>query len=105
MSGTGTRNGTGRHARVRTQDGWAVRDAVVTVTDTAGAQVLRAETDAEGGVRTDTALPAGPCTVIVTAPGHAPHPSTALVAASGRAEVGAVVPARQGGGEPPPAGV
>lgn len=95
----------GLNARVRTQDGWEVRDAVVTVTDAAGAQVLRAEADAEGGVRTDTALPAGSCTVIVTAPGHAPHASTALVTASGRAEVGTVVLARQGGTEPPAAGV
>ncbi len=113
MAGGEAGNGMGLNARVRTQDGWAVRDAVVAVTDAAGAQVLRAEADADDGVRTDTALPVGACTVIVTAPGHAPHASTALVTASGRAGVGTWCPPgraapnrrRRGvspGGIPPP---
>ncbi|MGW7366737.1 YceI family protein [Streptomyces sp. NPDC054841] len=95
----------GLQAQVRTRDGWAVQHAVVTVTDTTGAQVLRAEADTDGAVRTDVPLPAGPHTVIVTAVGYAPSASTALVTASGRAEVGTVVLARQGGAELPPPGV
>ncbi|WP_369214372.1 YceI family protein [Streptomyces flavofungini] len=94
----------GLNARIRTRDGWAVPHAVVTVTDMTGAQVLRATTDEEGLVRDTTALPAGPYTVIVTAVGYAPVASTALVTASGRADVGHVVLARQGGTELPPPG-
>ncbi|MFH8608468.1 YceI family protein [Streptomyces sp. NPDC018029] len=94
----------GLNARIRTRDGWAVPHAVVTVTDMTGAQVLRADADAEGVVRDGTALAAGPYTVIVTAVGYAPVASTALVTASGRAEVGNVVLARQGGTELPPPG-
>lgn len=92
------------NARIRTRDGWAVPHAVVTVTDMTGTQVLRATTDGEGVVRDGTPLAAGPYTVIVTAVGYAPVASTALVTASGRAEVGNVVLARQGGTELPPPG-
>lgn len=42
----------GLTAKIRTRDGWAVSHAVVTVTDMTGAQVLRAEADAEGRCRT-----------------------------------------------------
>ncbi|MFJ9340532.1 YceI family protein [Streptomyces sp. NPDC101733] len=91
-------------ARIRTRDGWAVSHAVVTVTDTTGAQVVRAEADGEGAVRDATALAPGAYTVIVTAVGYAPSASSALVTASGRAEVGNVVLARQGGTELPPPG-
>ncbi|GHE94050.1 hypothetical protein GCM10018785_69620 [Streptomyces longispororuber] len=94
----------GISARISTRDGWAVPHAVVTVTDMTGAQVLRAEADAEGVVRDTTALAAGPYTVIVTAVGYAPAAATALVTASGRAEVGTVVLARAGGNELPPPG-
>ncbi|THC47134.1 YceI family protein [Streptomyces sp. A1499] len=94
----------GLNARIRTRDGWAVPHAVVTVTDMTGAQVLRAAADEEGLVRDATALPTGPYTVIVTAVGYAPIASTALVTASGRADVGNVVLARQGGTELPPPG-
>ncbi|MGW1890429.1 YceI family protein [Streptomyces sp. NPDC002004] len=91
-------------ATIRTRDGWAVPHAVVTVTDMTGAQVLRAEADAQGSVRDATTLTPGPYTVIVTAVGYAPVASTALVTAGGRAEVGQVVLARQGGSELPPPG-
>ncbi|MFF2651750.1 YceI family protein [Streptomyces sp. NPDC058045] len=91
-------------ARIRTRDNWAVPHAVVTVTDMTGAQVLRAEADAEGAVRDTTRLEPGPYTVIVTAVGYAPAASTAIVTAGGRAEVGPVVLARQGGTELPPPG-
>ncbi|MGW0706449.1 YceI family protein [Streptomyces sp. NPDC002643] len=95
---------TGLSARVRTRDGWAVSHAVVTVTDMAGTQVLRAEADAEGVVRDPEALAPGAYTVIVTAVGYAPFAAGALVTASGRAEVGTVTLARLGGTELPPPG-
>ncbi|WP_351231096.1 YceI family protein [Streptomyces sp. NPDC002133] len=95
----------GLRAQVRTRDGWAVRHAVVTLTDGAGSQVLRAEADPDGAVRADTTLPPGPYTAIVTAVGHAPHASTALVTASGRADVGTVVLDRVGGAELPTPGI
>jgi len=94
----------GLTARIRTRDGWAVSHAVVTVTDMAGSQMLRAEADAEGAVRDTTALAPGAYTVIVTAVGYAPAAASALVTASGRAEVGTVTLARQGGTELPPPG-
>ncbi|MFE6520113.1 YceI family protein [Streptomyces sp. NPDC057794] len=94
----------GLTARIRTRDGWAVSHAVVTVADMTGAQVLRAEADAEGAVRDAAPLPPGAYTVIVTAVGYAPAASSVIVTASGRAEVGTVTLARQGGTELPPPG-
>ncbi|GCB47835.1 YceI family protein [Streptomyces sp. NL15-2K] len=94
----------GLTARIRTRDGWAVSHAVVTVTDMSGSQVLRAEADAEGAVRDPNPLEPGAYTVIVTAVGYAPAACSALVTASGRAEVGTVTLARQGGTELPPPG-
>ncbi|MET7734797.1 YceI family protein [Streptomyces sp. NPDC005402] len=94
----------GLSARIRTRDGWAVSHAVVTVTDMTGTQVLRAEADAEGAVRDADPLEPGPYTVIVTAVGYAPAASSAIVTASGRAEVGTVTLARIGGAELPPPG-
>ncbi|GGX82583.1 YceI family protein [Streptomyces minutiscleroticus] len=94
----------GLTARIRTRDGWAVSHAVVTVTDMTGAQVLRAEADAEGVVRDANPLAPGAYTVIVTAVGYAPAASSAIVTASGRADVGTVTLARQGGTELPPPG-
>ncbi|MGW7050108.1 YceI family protein [Streptomyces sp. NPDC054887] len=95
----------GLRAQVRTRDGWAVQHAVVTVTDMTGTQVVRAAADEEGVVRTGAPLPAGACTVVVTAAGYAPAAATAFVTASGRADAGTVVLARQGGVELPPPGV
>ncbi|MEV6963317.1 YceI family protein [Streptomyces sp. NPDC051207] len=94
----------GLTARIRTRDGWAVSHAVVTVTDTTGTQVLRAEADAEGAVRHPAPLAPGAYTVVVTAVGYAPVASSAIVTASGRAEVGTVTLARQGGTELPAPG-
>ncbi|MGW2826067.1 YceI family protein [Streptomyces sp. NPDC001443] len=94
----------GLTARIRTRDGWAVSHAVVTVTDMTGSQVLRAEADAEGAVRDANPLVPGAYTVIVTAVGYAPAAASAIVTASGRAEVGTVTLARQGGTELPPPG-
>jgi polyisoprenoid-binding protein YceI len=94
----------GLTARIGTRDGWAVSHAVVTVTDMAGTQVLRAEADGEGVVRDATELAEGAYTVVVTAVGYTPVASSAIVTASGRAEVGTVTLARQGGAELPPPG-
>ncbi|MEY9939645.1 YceI family protein [Streptacidiphilus sp. MAP5-3] len=95
--------GTGLRARVRTRDGWAVRHAVLTVTDMTGSQVVRATADDDGLVCTQ-ALPQGVYTAIVTAVGYQPTASTAIVASSGRADLGSLVLARQGGVELPPPG-
>ncbi|MEU5765678.1 YceI family protein [Streptomyces asoensis] len=95
----------GLTAKIRTRDGWAVSHAVVTVTDMAGGQVLRAEADGEGAVRDTTELSPGAYTVIVTAVGYAPAAASAIVTAGGRRiEAGTVTLARQGGTELPPPG-
>ncbi|OUD01836.1 YceI family protein [Streptomyces swartbergensis] len=106
----------GLTARIRTRDGWAVSHAVVTVADMTGAQALRAEADSEGAVRDATPLQPGAYTVIVTAVGYAPAASSVIVtgggtsrsseaeSGGGRAEVGTVTLARQGGTELPPPG-
>ncbi|MFG2132703.1 YceI family protein [Streptomyces sp. NPDC048751] len=106
----------GLTARIQTRDGWAVSHAVVTVTDMTGTQVLRAEADTDGVVRDATELAPGAYTVIVTAIGYAPVASSAIVtgggtsrsseaeSGGGRAEVGTVTLARQGGTELPPPG-
>ncbi|MGI5353435.1 YceI family protein [Streptomyces sp. CA-250714] len=96
--------GDGVRARVRTRDGWAVRHAVLTLTDMTGAQVLRVEADDEGVARGGEPLPPGAYMVIATAVGYAPAAATAMVTAAGRAELGTLVLARQGGVELPPPG-
>jgi len=96
--------GAGVRAQIQTRDGWPVQHAVLTVTDMTGMQVLRAEADTEGVAQSEEALPAGPYTVIATALGYAPAAATALVTASGRAELGTLVLVRQGGTELPPPG-
>ncbi|WP_069813730.1 YceI family protein [Streptomyces sp. TP-A0874] len=98
-------SGAGLRARIRTQDGWAVQHAMLTLTDMTGSQVLREAAGEDGTVRTDTPLPAGFYTVIATAVGYAPAASTALVSASGRVDIGTVVLSRQSGLELPPPGV
>lgn len=100
MSSTGA----GVRAQVRTRDGWAVKHAVLTVTDMTGTQVLRATADEDGVVRDAAPLQPGPYTVIVTAVGYAPVASTSIVTASGRMDIGNVTLARQGGAELPPPG-
>ncbi|MFJ7996923.1 YceI family protein [Streptomyces sp. NPDC096310] len=95
----------GLRGQVRTRDGWAVQHAIVTMTDMTGTQVLRTGADEEGAVRDDSPLVPGPYTVVVTAVGYAPVASTALVTRTGRADLGTVTLARQGGVELPPPGV
>ncbi|MEV0233395.1 YceI family protein [Nonomuraea sp. NPDC050786] len=94
----------GLRALIRTKDGWPVRQAVVTVTDLTGQQVVRAEADADGVGSTGPLAP-GTYTVVVTAAGYAPAAMTAIATASGAAELGTVVLARQGGTDLPPPGV
>ncbi|MEU8269185.1 YceI family protein [Sphaerisporangium sp. NPDC049002] len=94
----------GLRAVVRTKDGWAVPHAVVTVTDMSGHQVVRTDAAADGTVLTEPLNP-GVYTVVVTAVGYAPIASTAIATASGSAELGVLVLARQGGAELPPPGV
>ena len=93
----------GLRARIRTEDGWAVPHAVLTVTDTAGQQVLRQEASQDGLVATDALAP-GTYTAIVTAVGYGPLAATALVTASGGADLGSLVLSRAGGVELPPPG-
>lgn len=100
---TTTGTGGGLRARIRTKDGWAVPHAVLTVTDMAGQQVLREAADEDGLVRTAPLEP-GVYTVIVTAIGYGPVASTAIVPASGTADLGAVTLARAGSVELPPPG-
>ena len=95
----------GVRADIRTRDGRALRHAVLTVTDAAGTQVLRARADEEGGVRTEAPLPEGSYTVVAAAVGYAPAAVTALVTTAGHADLGTVELARQDGAELPAPGV
>ena len=93
----------GLRGTVRTKDGWAVRHAIVTVTDLAGGQVARERTG-EDGVLAAGPLPAGTYTVIVTAMGFQPAAATLIVSSSGIADIGRIVLGRAGGAELPPPG-
>jgi polyisoprenoid-binding protein YceI len=89
-------------ARVQSKDGWAVRGAVLTVTDLTGRQAARAEGDDEGRVVAGPLAP-GTYTAIVIAPGYAPAARTAVVTGSGSA-LGTVTLDRAGGADLPPPG-
>ncbi len=95
--------GAGMTARVRSRDGWAVRNAVLTVTDLSGGQVARADGDDEGLMVTGPLAP-GTYTAIVMAPGYAPAARTAVVTASGTATLGAVTLDRDDGVDLPAPG-
>ncbi|WLW50533.1 YceI family protein [Streptomyces sp. YU58] len=101
MNTTGT--GGGLRARIRTKDGWAVPHAVVTVTDMTGQQMLREAASPDGVVATGALAP-GTYTVIITAVGYGPVAATAIVTASGGADLGSLVLSRAGGVELPPPG-
>jgi polyisoprenoid-binding protein YceI len=90
-------------ARVRGQDGWSVRNAVLTVTDLAGQQAARADGDDNGLLSTGPLSP-GTYTAIIMAPGYQPVARTAVVAGSGTATLGAVTLDRAGGAPLPPSG-
>ncbi|WP_308208048.1 YceI family protein [Actinomadura madurae] len=93
----------GLRGTVRTKDGWAVRHAIVTVTDLAGNQVARDQVG-EDGVLAAGPLPAGTYTVIVTAMGFQPAASTLIVSSAGTADIGKIVLGRAGGTELPAPG-
>ena len=93
----------GLRGTVRTRDGWAVRHAIVTVTDLAGRQAARIQAGEDGRVAGDP-LPAGTYTVIVTALGYQPAASTLIVPSSGAADLGTLTLARAGGADLPPPG-
>ncbi|GAA4538598.1 YceI family protein [Amycolatopsis samaneae] len=94
----------GLRASIRTAEGWAVEHAVLTVTDPAGRQVAREETDAKGEVAVGS-LPPGSYTVVVTAAGFGPVARTALVGSDGSGALGDIVLAPLADAvEPPPAG-
>lgn len=90
-------------ARLRSRDGWAVRNAVLTVTDLAGQQAARADGDGEGLAATGP-LPPGMYTAIVMAPGFEPAARTVVVPASGSATLGTVTLGRSATADalPPP---
>jgi polyisoprenoid-binding protein YceI len=91
-------------AKVRTSEGWAVPDAVLTITDPAGHQVARATTDATGAVATPP-LPPGVYTAVLTAPGFDPVARTAAVGSDGTGALGVIsLTAAAGSIELPPAG-
>jgi polyisoprenoid-binding protein YceI len=90
-------------ARVRTRDGWAVRHAVLTVTDMAGQQVARTGSSGDGMAEAGP-LPPGTYTAIVMATGYAPAARTAMVTAEGPATLGTVVVERAGGSQLPAPG-
>lgn len=94
----------GLTARLRSKDGWAVQNAVITVTDLTGQQAARADGDTEGVAATG-ALPAGTYTAIVMAPGFEPAARTVVVPASGNATLGTVTMNRAASAvDLPPAG-
>jgi polyisoprenoid-binding protein YceI len=94
----------GLTARLRSKDGWAVRNAVLTVTDLTGQQTARADGDDDGLAVTDPLRP-GMYTAIVMAPGFEPAARTVVVPASGTATLGTVTLGRSAAGAPlPPPG-
>jgi polyisoprenoid-binding protein YceI len=90
-------------AALRSTDGWAIRAAVLTVTDLAGQQVARAAGDHDGVAATGP-LPPGTYTAIMMAPGFTPAARTAQVTASGSAALGTVTLDRTAGITLPPPG-
>ncbi|HEX5400992.1 MAG TPA: YceI family protein [Pseudonocardiaceae bacterium] len=90
-------------AQARTTDGWPVASAVLTVTDTLGAQVARVLADEDGRLATEP-LPAGTYTAILTAGGFDPMARTALVTGSGSAALGVLSLARTGDDDLPAPG-
>jgi polyisoprenoid-binding protein YceI len=93
----------GVRATVQTSDGWAITSAILTVTDAGGGQVGRAMADGDGVVSTGRLAP-GTYTAILTAPGYTPSARTAIVTASGSAELGTLRLARLPGSDLPATG-
>lgn len=93
----------GLTARLRSKDGWAVRNAVLTVTDLAGQQTARADGDEDGLITTAEPLPQGMYTAIMMAPGYEPAARTVVIPAGGSATLGTVTLNRSTAGVPLPA--
>lgn len=94
----------GLNARIRTAEGWAVENAVLTVTDMTGQQVARAVADATGSVVTEP-LPPGLYTAVLTAAGYAPAAKTAQIGSDGAGSLGEIALAPAAGAvELPPSG-
>jgi polyisoprenoid-binding protein YceI len=96
--------GAGVSVRAQTGDGWAVPDAILTVTDLSGRQVARAVASPEGVACTEP-LPSGRYTAILSAAGYLPIARTATVGSTGSASLGTVTLARAGGLELPEPGI
>ncbi|WP_406639621.1 YceI family protein [Amycolatopsis sp. WGS_07] len=94
----------GLRAQLRSNGGWPVENAVLTVTDLNGRQVARQVTDAKGAVVTDP-LPPGVYTAVITAPGYTPLARTVQIGSDGAGLLGdiALVPV-SGAVELPPEG-
>ncbi len=89
--------------RVQSRDGWAVRNAVLTVTYLSGQQAARADCDNDGLAVAGPLAP-GTYTAIIMAPGYDPAARTAVVTASGPATLGPVILDRADGTQLPPPG-
>ncbi|HVV09677.1 YceI family protein [Amycolatopsis sp.] len=95
---------TGLRAQIRTAEGWAVENAVLTVTDMGGQQVARAVADATGTVDT-TPLAPGIYTAVLTAAGYSPVARTAQIGSDGSGSLGEIPLAPMAGAvELPPPG-
>lgn len=90
-------------ARLRSKDGWAVRNAVLTVTDLTGQQAARADGGDDGVAATGPLAP-GTYTAIVIAPGFEPAARTVVIGGGGTATLGTVTLTRAASGAelPPP---
>ncbi|HJQ44898.1 MAG TPA: YceI family protein [Amycolatopsis sp.] len=94
----------GLSAQIRTAEGWAVENAVLTVTDMGGQQVARAVADATGAVDT-TPLSPGVYTAVLTAAGYSPVARTAQIGSEGSGSLGEIALAPMAGAvELPPPG-
>jgi polyisoprenoid-binding protein YceI len=80
----------GLRASIRTAEGWAVENAVLTMTDLAGQQVARVVADPKGAVATE-ALPPGVYTAVITSPGHNPVARTAQIGSDGSGSLGDII--------------
>jgi polyisoprenoid-binding protein YceI len=89
---------------VRTDDGWPLPGAAVTVLGAGGGQAGRGATD-ETGAFVVPAGSGGPVTVIVAAPGMQPVARAVTVAPVGHTALGTVELLTQGRGELPPPGL
>lgn len=94
----------GLNARIRNAEGWAVENAVLTVTDMSGQQVARAVADASGAVNTEALAP-GVYTAVLTAAGYTPVARTAQIGSDGVGTLGEIPLAPAAGAiELPPSG-